>query len=263
MSELILTSLENGIFEISLNRPDKRNALNWPMMQGLDNALDEAERAFNSGQARVIFIRGNGPAFSSGIDLMGFPAYAERFGDRFRENLFSTTALLQGIFNKLENHSLPSIALLHGYCLGMGFEMALACDLRLAAAGTRIGLPETRLGLVPDVGGTTRLLNLVGPARAKDLILTGRNIRAEQAEVWGIINSITSEDNLVEQAHAYANQIMQGTPHATSYAKRVINDMMDNHRKQQIEAWAQSALMRMEDFERAVQAMIMKASKKD
>lgn len=258
MYEYILTLLEDQIFHISLNRTDKRNALSLPMMQEIDKALDEAERAFNMGQARVLMLRAEGRAFSSGIDLSGMDEYVEIFSDGWRENLFATTALLQGILNKLERSSLPSICVMHGYCLGMGFEMALACDFRLIAARTKIGLPETRLGIIPDVGGTVRLVNLVGPSRAKEIILTGKNLDLDLAEQWGIVNYVVPKAELMDRANEFAQELILSAPMAVNFGKRVINDIVDNQRGLNIEAWAQAQLFRSEDFVAGVEAMLTK-----
>jgi 3-hydroxypropionyl-coenzyme A dehydratase len=258
MYEFILTELEGKIFHISLNRTEKRNALNLPMMQEIDLALDEAEKAYNDGKARVLFIRAEGRAFSSGIDLDSMEDYVEQFGEAWRQNLFATTRLLQNILTKLERLSLPSICIMHGYCLGMALEMALACDFRIAAARTKIALPETRLGIVPDVGGTVRLVKLIGSSRAKEVILTGRNIDINQAEQWGMVNYVVSNDELTAKAHELAEELKLSAPLAVNYGKRVINDIMDIQRGLNTEAWAQAALFRTEDFIAGVEAMLTK-----
>lgn len=245
-------------FEIILNRPDKRNALNRAMMEEIDRALDEAERAYNDGRARVLLLWAEGRAFSSGIDLSGFTDYNESFGEKWRDNLFPVTRLLQNIHTKLEDCSLPSICLMHGYCLGMAFEMALACDFRIAVHRTKMSLPETRLGIVPDVGGTVRLVKLVGPSRAKELILTGRNFDTDLAERWGIVNYVVDKEDLMSKAHELADELILSAPLAVSYGKRIINHMMDYQTGLNIEAWAQASLFRSEDFMRGVEAMLTK-----
>jgi len=258
MYELILTELENQIFHISLNRTEERNALNLKIMQEIDSALDEAEKAYNNGEARVLFIRAEGRAFSSGIDLNSMEDYVEQFGEEWRQNLFATTRLLQNILTKLERLSLPSICIMHGYCLGLAVEMSLACDFRIAASRTKIGLPETRLGIVPDVGGTVRLVKLIGPSRAKEVILTGRNIDINQAEQWGMINYVVPKAELMDKANELAEELKLAAPLAVNYGKRVINDIMDVQRGLNTEAWAQAALFRSEDFIAGVEAMLTK-----
>ena len=255
MTDLIKTQQNGPIFEIILDRVDKRNALNTEMMLGLEQAILQAERATD---ARVLVIRGEGPSFSAGIDLMGFDQTAEHFGEAWRDNLFPMTHKYQQIFNTLERCTLPVIAQVHGHCIGMAFELILACDIRVAAAGTKLGLPETRLGLIPDVGGTTRLVRLVGPGLAKELILTGRQFDASYAEQRGIVNYAVPVDALADKVTELADELCAAAPLAVSYAKRVVDGVTDIERGLQMEAWAQSVLIRSEDFEHGAQAMMMR-----
>src|SRR5690349_4453462 len=186
--ETIITQQRDAIFEIILNRDDKRNAMNWQMMEDISRAMDDAEKAFNDGTARVVFFRANGIAFSSGIDLNSFLQEEPRYGANWKANLFATTSAMQQVMNKIENSSLVTFCLMHGYALGLSFELSLACDFRIIAERTKYALPETRLGMIPDVGGTTRLVKLVGPARAKEIIMTARNLDLAIAEKWGLVN---------------------------------------------------------------------------
>ena len=165
------------------------------MLKAIGEAVDQAEKTPGM---RAILLRGEGPGFSAGIDLMAFGDLAEHFGENWASHMLAVTAAFQAVMSKVERCALPVIALLHGYALGLGLELALACDFRLAAEDTRLSLPETRLGLVPDVGGTTRLARLVGPARAEGLILTGRSIDAACAERWGLINTVVSAGGAIQ-----------------------------------------------------------------
>lgn len=256
--DTILTHQREHIFEIILNREDKRNAMNWQMLQDISSALDEAEQAFNANTARVLFIRSNGIAFSSGVDLSGFLDGENPFGENWQQNLFPMTAAFQHVMNKIENCSLPTFCLMHGYALGLAMEMSLACDFRIIAERTKYGLPETRLGMIPDVGGTTRLVKLVGPARAKEIIMTGRNLDLAIAEKWGIVNYVVPKDELLKKAEELATEIAYSAPLAVSYTKRVVNHIMDNDSDLKIEAWAQAQLFRTDDFMRGVQAVVTK-----
>lgn len=255
MSDLIMTRQRDHIFEIILNRPEKRNALNREMMDALAAAIDQAETI--SG-IRAVLLRGEGAGFSAGIDVTDFMSAAERFGENWRDNLFPLTAYYQGIVNKFEASSLPVIVLMHGFCLGMGMELALAADFRIVAETTRIGLPESLLGLIPDVGGTTRLARLVGPARAKEYIMTGRSMDLHDAERWGVVNHVVPGDDLLARGDALADELAKAAPLAVSYAKRVINGMTDVERGLQLEGWAQSVLVRTKDFVNGVQAVLTK-----
>lgn len=257
MTDVILTRRDGDVFEVILNRVDKRNAMNDAMMEALSAAFDQAEREFNDG-ARVVLIKAAGRVFSSGIDLTQFGSLGDEFGEAWRDNLFPFTAKYQAVFNKIENCSLPVICVMQGYCLGMAFEMALSCDFRIVAERTKLGLPETRLGIIPDVGGTVRLVKLVGPSRAKDIIMTGRNLDLSQAHEWGIVNYVYAKDELDEKVAEFVAELCASSPLAVSYTKRVINDITDNARGLQVEAWAQAQLFRTQDFMNAVEAMLNK-----
>ena len=253
MSDLIVTRRRGPVFEVILNRADKRNAINDEMMNAISAALDRAETEFSAG-ARAVVIRAEGRVFSSGIDISQFQAMS----DEWRGNLFPLTARYQAIFNKIENSSLPVICVMQGYCLGLALELALACDFRIAAERAKLGLPESRLGIIPDVGGVTRLVKLIGPARAKQMIMIGGHITAEQARDWGLVSDIFPKDALESGLADYVDALCAAAPLAVSYAKRVVNNMMENSRGLQLEAWAQAQLFRTEDFSNAVQAMIDK-----
>ena len=253
-SEALITRREGAVFEVILNRAAKRNAINDEMMNAIGAAFDRAEREFNEG-ARAVLLRAEGRVFSAGIDLSQFQQAGGQFGADWRDNLFPFTARYQAILNKIENCSLPVICVLQGYCLGLGLELALACDFRIAAERTKLGLPETRLGIIPDVGGTVRLVKLIGLARAKEMIMTGANIDLQQAQAWGLVNAVFPKDELARGAADYVAALSAAAPLAVSYAKRVINDIAAHAGGMQIEAWAQAQLFRSADFRNAVQAM--------
>ncbi len=256
MAECVLTQVHDQIFEIVLNRVDKRNAIHWPMLQELGAAINRAEQTPG---VRAVIVRGEGSGFSSGIDLNAFSQLSETFGENWPTHMLNVTGAFQTIVTKFERSSLPTIALLHGYALGLGLELALACDMRFAASGTKLGLPETRLGIIPDVGGTTRLTRLIGPARAKELILTGRMIDAAEADRLGLINAIVPVDELRARGEALAAELTQAAPLAVTYAKRVIDGAAEIDRGLQLEAWAQAQLVQTQDFQIGIQAMITKS----
>ncbi len=255
MSELVLTQQRDTIFEIILNRPDKRNAMNAELVAGLDTAVRTANRTPG---IRAVIIRGEGKAFSAGIDVSSLLGLAQTYGPHWQQRMRSITDDFQAVFTRLERLEVPTIALLHGYCLGLAMELALACDIRIAAEDTQMGLPETRLGIIPDVGGTTRLTRLVGPARAKELIFTGRQFDMAYAERWGIVNYVVPADQLMSKAEELAAEINQAAPLAVGMAKRVIDGLSDIDRGLMLEGWAQSQLMGSEDFLEGAQSFMMK-----
>ncbi len=253
MSALVLSEQRDGLFWLTLNRPEKRNAINFDLYEQLDAAVRQAAIADG---ARVVLLQGAGPAFSSGIDVTNFMLLAQKYGEAWQQRIRTITADFQAVLNRLERLELPTIALLHGHCLGLALELALACDIRLAAEGTRLGLPETRLGMIPDVGGTTRLTRLVGPARAKELIFTGREIDAAQAAEWGLVNHLVPAETLRERGETLAAEIAAAAPLAVGMAKRVIDGLSDLDRGLQLEGWAQSQLFQSEDFMEAIRAFM-------
>ena len=253
MSDQILVRREGLVFEVTLSRPEERNAISDEMMNAIGDAFDRAEREFHDG-TRVVLLRGAGRVFSSGIDLNQFLPLDEDL----RNNLFPFTARYQAILNKIERCSLPVICVLQGYCLGLALELALACDFRIAAERTKLGLPEARLGIIPDVGGTVRLIKLIGPSRAKDLILTGRTIGLSQALDWGLVNAVLPKADLEPGVNEFVKALTASAPLAVSYGKRVVNDIMDNAAGLRLEAWAQAQLFRTKDFQNAIRAMMDK-----
>ncbi len=256
MPEFILTQVRDPIFEISLNRTDKRNAIHWPMLQELGTAIERAEQTPG---VRAVIVRGEGTGFSSGIELQAFAQLPQTFGENWPAHMLNVTGAFQAIVTKFERCALPTIALLHGYALGLGLELALACDVRFAARSTKLGLPETRLGIIPDVGGTTRLARLIGPARAKEVIFTGRMIDSAEAERLGIVNAVVPNDELRAKGDAFAAEIALSAPLAVTYAKRVIDGAAEIDRGLQLEAWAQAHLVQTQDFQIGLQAMITKS----
>ncbi len=255
MTDLILTARRDAVLEITLNRADKRNAINSEMYAAFDAAVTEATTLDG---LRAVLIRGAGPVFSAGIDVTDFLRLPEKYGPQWQLHARRITTDYQAVLTNLERLEVPTIALLHGRCLGLALELALACDLRIAAEGTLLGLPETRLGIIPDVGGTTRLVRLAGPARAKELILTGKQIDAELAEQWGIVNRVVPEPDLLAAGEAMAGEISLGAPLAVGMAKRVIDGLADIDRGLQLEGWAQSQLFATEDFLEGAQSMLMR-----
>src|SRR5437667_524139 len=181
---------------ITLDRPEPLNALSFGQLHDLNRILD----SIADSPARALLVTGAGDrAFSAGADikeLMGRSLVEQRAG-----------ALLgQSVLAKLDQLSMPSVALINGYAFGGGLELALACTLRLAAPTAKLGFPEIKLGLIPGYGGTQRLPRLVGESRATEMILTGRTIEAEEAERIGLINRLV-EGDLVEAGMVFAREM--------------------------------------------------------
>ncbi len=255
MADWILTRDSGVVFEIVLNRPKKRNALNWQMMKQLETAIGHAEQ---SASARLAVVRGEGGVFSAGIDVESFSTLEDDFGPFWKSRMAFVTSRYQQIVHRIESSRLPYVALLEGFVLGLGLEVALACDFRFAARDAKLGLPEVRIGLIPDVGGTTRLAKLIGFSRAKELIMTGRIIGTQDAHHMGLIDRVAEPEELYPQAVGLAEELCGAAPLAVGYAKRIVNTVADIDTGLQLEATAQSHLINSRDFEVGLRAGLEK-----
>src|ERR1700722_15699872 len=247
---VIKMRIDGDIAYLALNRPEKRNAINNEVLRALPKALEEIDRR----EIRAVILYGEGAAFSAGIDFAslasdtGAPNGSGDGPDLIRFRRFVHGAQMS--LDALERIEKPVIAALHGYVGGLGLELALACDARIAAAGTKLGMPETRVGLVPDVGGTTRLTRTVGYARAKELIMTARMIDADAAEKIGLVNRVVAEGTHLAAAEELAREMARNAPLAVGLAKRIIDKGygLDKMTFQELEVLAQSSLLLTEDF---------------
>jgi enoyl-CoA hydratase len=186
---------------LSFDRPDVLNALNVNMLREMDRLLDEVAAS----DARCLIVKGTGTkAFCAGADI------AEIKG-RSVEEAYDRTLLGQRVCTKLEELRQFSIALVHGYALGGGCEVALACTFRLATPAARFGLPEVKLGLVPGYGGTQRLSRLIGLSRALEIMLSGRQVDAGEALQLGLVNRVIQEEDSLGEALAYGRQFTSGS----------------------------------------------------
>lgn len=203
-----------SIATLWLDRTDKRNALDGAMMTELGASFDEIG---GDKTIKVVVLRGRGSVFSSGID---HSLLTEVFGATQKAPFLHLHHQLQETFHKMSRLHQPVIAALHGVCVGMALELALAADIRIASEDCVMGLPEIAFGLVPDVGGTTRLVRAVGEPRARELILTGRMLKASTAERYGLVHEVTgSGDALGQRATAVAEQISAHSGTALGLAK--------------------------------------------
>ncbi len=253
----ILTEQKNNIFEIIINRPEKRNAIQIKLLHDLADYVDEAQ-AIND--VRLIVIRGAGKAFSAGLDVNAMGGVPEVFGNNWIEQMHRVTRYWQEALNRIRDSAIPTLVLIHGYCLGLGLEISLSCDFRYVAEDATISLEETRLGLIPDVGGTTRLTQLIGVSRAKELILTGRRIDAATAEKWGLANKVVTQEELDTAAQALADEIAGCSPLAVAAAKRVIHGIVDEGVGLHLEQIEQAPLFKTEDLQEGMQAAMERRS---
>ena len=248
---MIVTRQRGIIYEINLNRPEKRNAIQVQMLEEIAAAVTEAEQTPG---VRAIIVRGEGDCFSAGLDFIAMGGMPAALGDNWMKQGYRATRMWQTNIHRLQQSTLPTIALLHSYTLGAGLELALGCDLRIAADNVVISLEEARLGMIPDAGGTSNLTLIVGAARAKELIFTGRRIDAATADKWGLVNQVVPLDNLIAAGDALAEEIALSAPLAVAAAKRVINGIENNASGLHLEMIEQTPLFQTKDIMEGLQS---------
>lgn len=213
--ENLLITSENGIGQITINRPSKLNALNVATIQELHNAFETLD---TDATTKVIIITGEGEkAFVAGADISEFANFSVEEGAQLAQ---------QGqelLFDFVENLKTPVIAAVNGFALGGGLELAMACHFRVASDNAKMGLPEVSLGVIPGYGGTQRLPQLVGKGRAMELVMTAGMIDAETAKTYGLVNHVVAQAELIEFAKGIASKIMRNSPVAIGFAIKAIN----------------------------------------
>jgi enoyl-CoA hydratase/carnithine racemase len=241
-----------GVRHLVLQRAEKRNAFNSELIAALGHAL-EAAAADES--VRVLVVRGDGAMFSSGMDLHDLQELSEN-----PANLRPFRRSILNWWNLLEEMPKPTIVQIHGACLGGAFELALAADFRLMAEDAMAGIMEVRVGLLPDVGGCSRLPSIVGLGNAKELIMTGKVIDGREAHRIGFANRIAPAEELDALTEGFANELLQCAPRAVGMAKRVIDASAKPALAATLEqeVQAQEALAATEDFAEGTKAFFEK-----
>jgi enoyl-CoA hydratase/carnithine racemase len=235
-----------------LNRPEKRNALSGELIQEFGEAVNEAAAEES---VRCVVVRGEGAMFSAGMDLSNLHDLSSNPG-----NLRDFRTPILEIWNELEEMLKPTICEIHGGCIGGAMELALACDLRVMAEDAVAGLLETRIGLLPDVGGCSRLPAVVGLGRAKELIMTGRLMDGHEAHRIGFANRVAPADELDAATQALCDELLACAPMAVALSKRV----MDSAAKPAMaatleqEVKAQEFLAGSDDFAEGAKAFLEK-----
>jgi enoyl-CoA hydratase/carnithine racemase len=212
----IVYSEDHGhVRHVVLNRPEKRNAMNQELLRALGQELREASAEED---VHCVVLRGEGPVFSAGVDLVelaqtsGTPGHLRHFRQVFLD-----------CPNLCEQMAKPVVCQIHRTCVGGALEVALGCDLRIASSDALLGLPEVKFGIIPDVGGSTRLPAVVGLGRAKELIMTARTIDAAEAERIGLLNRVVAPDELEQATQALVDELLANSHVAVGRAKRVID----------------------------------------
>jgi enoyl-CoA hydratase/carnithine racemase len=257
-SEYLTGRKTDKIYTITLSRPEKRNALNVEMLTGLCEMVEA--QALDS-DIRAIILKGEGKVFSAGVDFNSLGAEVGVFlgeGGAGGAGLRALIYRFQQYLNRMESVEVPIICAMHGRALGLAVEVALACDIRLMSGDCIWSMPELKLGVIADVGGTSRLSRLLGPSRAMEILMTGREYSAEQALAWGLINCHYPVEDLIGEAEKLAQDISLTAPLAVGAVKKIIKrgDGVDLMTQLDMEANHNSILLRTEDFQEGIAAMM-------
>jgi enoyl-CoA hydratase/carnithine racemase len=255
---------KNGIYTLTLNRPEKRNAINKEILMGI---CEQAEGQVADPEIRAIIIKGEGKIFSAGVDFNSLGAEVGPFVGDAGAGGASLRALIyqyQQYLNRLEAVEIPIICAMHGRVLGLGVELALACDIRLMSTDCIWAMPEAKMGLIADLGGTTRLSRLLGPSRAMEVLMTANEYSAQQALDWGLISYLHSAQDLLAAAGKMAQDISAAAPLAAGAFKKIIKrgEGVDLMTQLDMEVNLQSMLLRTADFQEGIQALIEKRAAK-
>lgn len=265
MTENYLAGEKKGnIYTISLSRPAKRNAITVEMLTGI---CEMAESQTGDPEIRAIIIKGEGKIFSAGVDFNSLGAEVGACLGEAGAGGAPLRALIyrfQQYFNRLEAVEIPIICAMHGRALGLSIELALACDIRLMSDDCIWAMPELKLGVIADLGGTSRLARLLGPSRTMEIFLTARDYTAQQAVDWGLVNYIYPEKDLFAEAEKMTLEMAATAPLAGGAVKKIIKrgDGVDLMTQLDMEANHNSILLRSEDFQEGLTAMMEKRAAK-
>jgi enoyl-CoA hydratase/carnithine racemase len=211
-SALVHVEVEDSLAIFTLQRGKQLNALNRALLTELGERIEGIRR---NSTVRTVLLRGEGRAFAAGADIAEMQSLRGTEAEEF-------SRLGQQVFSSLESLPVVTIALIHGYALGGGLELAMACDIRIAAEGTKFGQPEVILGVTPGFGGSQRLPRLIGQGRALHLLLTGEQISAVEALDMGLVTKVVPSDDLLTTGRELANKFLSCGPHALTYVKRAV-----------------------------------------
>jgi len=217
MSEMVRWEHREKIAIIILNRPEAANALSKQLLSELKQLLQTIK---GQNDIQTVIITGSGPFFCAGADLK------ERKG-MDEEEVKQAVQQIRSTINEVENIPQPTIAAINGAAMGGGLELALACDIRIAAQDAKLGLTETSLGIIPGAGGTQRLPRLIGKGRAKELIFAARKISGAEAETLGLVEYAVEAERVLEKAFELAKEFVDNAPLSLRQAKIAVNKGME------------------------------------
>ncbi|MDX6632354.1 MAG: enoyl-CoA hydratase [Solirubrobacterales bacterium] len=252
--KLLLDEPAEAVARLTLNNPERRNALDHEVLDALAEVLPTLDREI---EVRCVLLTGNGKTFSAGYDIAEIP---DQTFERDAEALVAHP--FHAALEVLAAHPWPTVAAINGHCLGGGLELALTCDLRLCAAGAKLGMPPAKLGLIYGHTGLRKFLDTIGLARTKELFLTGRNVGAERAEQFGLVNEVVADDALAGAGVELAAAIAANAPLSAKGNKLAIETLVANSRlsdqqeRELIEL--RESCFRSEDFREGIRAFAEK-----
>jgi len=218
MNPVLLTNLSDGIYTITINRPDKLNALNLEVLRSLNQELDII---YSDNHIKSVIITGAGPkAFVAGADISEFNQMDETQSRQMAK-------AGQDLFFRIERSPKPIVACVNGFALGGGCELAMSCHFRIASPNAQFGQPEVNLGIIPGYGGTQRLVQLIGKGRALELIMSGNLIDANTALQYGLVNHVVAAEELINKATTILNTIQSKAPIAVAHCIICANAVFD------------------------------------
>ncbi|MFM9019916.1 MAG: enoyl-CoA hydratase/isomerase family protein [Sediminibacterium sp.] len=218
MNPVLLTQLQDGIYTITINRPDKLNALNQDVLQALDTELDNI---YSNPEIRTVILTGAGPkAFVAGADI-------SEFNQMNVEQSRQMAKRGQDLFFRIERSPKPIVACVNGFALGGGCELAMSCHFRIASPNALFGQPEVNLGILPGYGGTQRLVQLIGKGRAMELLMSGQTINADTALQYGLVNYVVPQEELLNKAISILTIIQSKAPLAVAGCITSANAVFD------------------------------------
>jgi enoyl-CoA hydratase len=245
--------VDGPIAHMILSQPKRRNALHWDLWVQLGQRASEIA---SNPEVRVVVISGAEGHFCAGMDLsMDNPAVqrlAPALIARDKDAARSLIQDLKSFIQAIADLPIPTIAAIEGACVGGGMEVALGCDLRVAATDSQFALNEARAGMVPDLGGTARLTRIAGTGRAADLILTGRRISGSEAQQWGVVQRTCPPGEAVETAFAVAKEILASAPTAVRTALKTIRAIPDMSEEEALRADTEAGVIALTSGEPAV-----------
>ena len=237
---------ERGVATITLDVPAKFNRVSMNARDELRGAFEELDR---NDAVRFVVLTGAGETFTAGGDIPGFLQRSAWDVSRLADNVAAP-----------ERCSKPVLAALRGYCFGVGLELALACDVRIAADDLQLAFPEVTIGMIPGSGGTQRLARLVGLGRAKDIVMRGRRVAAEEALAFGLVTEVVPVEELDRAVSGLVEELSRHSPLALAMAKRVLNQAYEGPLAQglELEGLAYGLLQQTHDFREGVESFVEK-----